>query len=254
MCDLRCPKRKLNVPTLPALIEEPTPTLNKMKCQVLHYNGMAGVTSWHNIYLRGVSRYIDMQGFHVVGLGASAGGHQALREFFGNLPHPSEMSFVVVTHLRRDHFSILDRIISKFTRMPVVRITGGEIIKANHVYVMPENVNVQVRRRTLFLRPRGEDHKIHKPIDVFFQSLAEDTREKAVGIIFSGMGNDGFEGAQAIHHHGGMVLVQDPRSTEFKSMPESIIKDDSPDVILPPSELASRLTLLISEKRSVENR
>lgn len=195
-----------------------------------------------------------MEGFHLVSLGASAGGHHALREFFENLPHPPGMSFVVVTHLRRDHFSILDRIISRFTKMSVVRITGGEIIKVNHVYVMPENVNVQVRRGILFLRPRDEDRKVHKPIDVFFHSLAEDRREKAVGIIFSGMGNDGFEGVQAIHHYGGMVLVQDPRSTEFKSMPESIIKNDSPDVILPPAQLADRLMLLISEKGSVEKR
>jgi two-component system, chemotaxis family, protein-glutamate methylesterase/glutaminase len=190
-------------------------------------------------------------GFYIVGLGASAGGHQSLSEFFQHLPEEPGAAFVVVTHLLRDHFSILDRIISKHTRMTVVRMNGADIIRPNHVYVMPENVKVHVKNGTLFLTPREADEVLNKAIDLFFQSLGKDQRDKAIGIVFSGMGSDGFEGVQTIHQHGGMVLVQDPRSTDFKGMPETIINRDNPDVVLPPADLASELISLIHEKQSV---
>lgn len=211
---------------------------------------MAG--GYHSITLAYWIQSMEMQDFYLVGLGASAGGHQSLREFFENMPDQPGMSFVV-THLRRDHISILDQIISRYTRMAVVRMKGGDVIRVNHVYVMLENAQAEVKDGILVLKPRGVGDRLHKPIDIFFHSLARDRREKAVGIVFSGMGSDGFEGVQAIHENGGTVLVQDPRSTEFSSMPETIVKRDNPDVILPPAQLARELMLMLSERQSVEN-
>lgn len=194
---------------------------------------------------------MESNDFFVVGLGASAGGQQSLREFFQHLPEKPGAAFVVVTHLLRDHFSILDRIISRSTRMDVIRMTGIDKIQANCVYVMPENVKVQIDRGYLVLQPRSEDEILNKTIDHFFHSLGRGQGEKAVAIVFSGMGSDGLEGVQTIHEHGGMVLVQDPRSTDFKGMPESIIDRDNPDVVLPPAQLAVSLMSRIYEKQSV---
>ena len=197
---------------------------------------------------------MESREFFVVGLGASAGGQQSLREFFQHLPEQPGAAFVVVTHLLRDHFSILDQLISKSTRMNVIRLTGIDEIQPNHVYVMPENVKVQVQQGYLVLQPRLKDEILNKTIDHFFHSLGRDQREKAVAIVFSGMGSDGLEGVQTIHKNGGMVLVQDPRSTDFKGMPESITSRDSPDVVLPPAQLAAGLMSRIHEKQSVVRR
>jgi two-component system, chemotaxis family, protein-glutamate methylesterase/glutaminase len=192
--------------------------------------------------------------FYVVGIGASAGGQHALKEFFLNLPTSPGIAFVVVTHLLRDYRSILDTILSRFTSMHVVRMKGGDIIRPNTVYVMPENVKVYVKNGSLILKPREQDYLINKTIDEFFHSLGEDQKDKAVAIVFSGMGTDGIEGVKTIHEFGGTVLVQDPASTTFKSMPDTIIKEDHPDRVLPPAELAHNLIRIISEKekQSVE--
>jgi chemotaxis response regulator CheB len=193
---------------------------------------------------------MQLKEFYVVGLGASAGGHQSLKEFFLNLPEQPGAAFVVVTHLLRNHFSILDQMISKFTGMRVVRIAGGEQILPNHVYVMPEKVKVEIRSNRFILRSRLSEEVVNKTIDTFFHSLGKEMGRRAVGIVFSGMGSDGYEGVQTIHKHGGIVLVQDPHSAEFKGMPETIINRNSPDAVLPPSELASGLMSLILESKS----
>ena len=197
---------------------------------------------------------MDLNQFFVVGLGASAGGHQSLKDFFQHLPEHPGAAFVVVTHLLRSHYSVLDRIISKYTRMTVIRMSGIDTIRPNHVYVMPENVKVQVQKGKLVLQPRPPDEVLNKTIDFFFESLGNDLQNRAVAIVFSGMGSDGFEGIQTIHKHGGLVLVQDPRSTNFKGMPETVINGNSPDVVLPPSELASSLMSVISEKKQSATR
>lgn len=189
--------------------------------------------------------------FYIAGIGASAGGHQALREFFQHLPEVTGVAFVVITHLLRGHVSILDQIVSKYTNMKVHRMEGTDTLRPDRVYVMPENVIAEIANGTLVLRPRPADQIVNKSIDIFFHSLAEECREKAIAIIFAGMGSDGLKGARSIHKHGGTVLVQDPTSTPFKSMPDSIINHDNPDVILPPAEMASRLLSVLVEKKAV---
>lgn len=186
--------------------------------------------------------------FFVVGVGASAGGHEALRDFFLSLPPNPEVAFVIVTHILRSHPSKLHSILSKYTSMKVVRIKGREMVKPNHVYVLPENASVTIKQGILFLSPRTNEEIINNMIDKFFRSLAVDQKEKAVGIIFSGMDSDGAIGAEIIHQHGGTVLVQEPGSTVFNSMPWAAITTDNPDEILPPSTLGKKLVEILRSK------
>jgi len=188
--------------------------------------------------------------FYVVAIGASAGGHDALKQFFSHIPSDTGMAFVVVTHLLRTHESILPRILSRFTTMPVVKMKGVDLLKPNTVFVLPENARAGVKNGMLMLKPRQEDEIINKIIDEFFHSLAEDQGEKSIAIVFSGMGTDGSEGIQSIHEYGGIVLVQEPHSTAFKSMPDAAIQRDHPDKVLPPAKMAENLLRIVEEKKS----
>jgi two-component system, chemotaxis family, protein-glutamate methylesterase/glutaminase len=185
---------------------------------------------------------------YVAGIGASAGGHQALKDFFSNIPEGSGIAFCVVTHLLRGHQSILDIIISRFTNMRVRRMKGNDIVQPDTVYVMPENMKAYIRNGCLHLKRRADDELVNRTVDEFLISLAEDQKENAIGIIFSGMGDDGALGVQHIHELGGIVLVQDPQSTAFKSMPENAIKQDHPDQILSPALLAKTIVEEIARK------
>jgi two-component system, chemotaxis family, protein-glutamate methylesterase/glutaminase len=185
---------------------------------------------------------------YVVGLGASAGGLDALKSFFLHLPPSPGMAFVVVTHLLRDHKSVLSKILSEFTNLQVQRMKGIDILQPDVVYVLPENAKVLVKNGTLALTPRGREEVLNNTIDLFFESLAAEFKEHAVAIVFSGMGTDGMEGVKTIHEFGGTVLVQDPESTTFKSMPQAAIKNNHPEGVLPPEELARQLTTIIRDK------
>lgn len=188
---------------------------------------------------------MNYKSFYIAGIGASAGGHDALEEFFRNIVHTAPVAYVVITHLLRDHTSVLDKIISRFSDLPVHRMKGFDLVLPGNIYVMPENVKVFIRQGALILKPRGEDEVINKNIDLFFHSLAEDQKEKAIGIVFSGLGTDGAEGVKTIHEFGGKVLVQEPHSSVFRSMPDAAIKRDSPDQILRPSELARYVSYMV---------
>ncbi|MBT1702897.1 chemotaxis protein CheB [Chryseosolibacter indicus] len=185
---------------------------------------------------------------YVVGIGASAGGHDALKSFFENLDDDLPAAYVVVTHLLRSHESQLDKIIARFTPMPVHRIKGITQVRRGEVYVLPENAEVKIKDGFLYLYPRRENEGINRAIDIFFESLAIDKKELAVGIIMSGMGYDGSDGAQKLFEYNGMVLVQEPASTKFNSMPWAAIMKDHPDYILPPKQLAGTIGKLIKEK------
>lgn len=192
----------------------------------------------------------DMPGksFYVAGIGASAGGLQAIREFFLNIPPEPGIAFCIVTHLLREHRSILDRIISGCTSMKVQRMKGADVIEPNNIYVMPEGAKAYIKNGCLYLKDRREEEIINRTVDEFFFSLAEDCRDHSIGIVFSGMGSDGAEGVKRIHESGGIVMVQDPSTTAYKSMPENAIRRDHPDQILPPAMLAQTILSEIARK------
>jgi len=179
--------------------------------------------------------------FFAAGIGASAGGLSALREFLKPIPANTGIAYVVVTHLRREHTSRLDELLVQHTSLPVCRLTSDTRLRPDHVYVLSENRMVTVKEGVLTIRERGEKEVLNNAVDIFFSSLAADFGEKAIGVILSGCGSDGLKGSKAIKDHGGFVMVQSPESARFTGMPETIVNEDHPVVKAPPEKLAAEL-------------
>ena len=179
--------------------------------------------------------------FPIVGIGASAGGLEALEQFFGSMPKDSGMAFVVIQHLDPNHKGMMPEILQRITEMKVINVTDGLKIKPNCVYVIPPNKSMSILKGALHLFEPIETHGLRLPIDLFFRSLADDLSEQSVGIILSGMGSDGSLGLKAIKEKGGIVLVQEPESAKFDSMPHNAIEAVTVDFIAPANELPSKL-------------
>lgn len=186
--------------------------------------------------------------FYVVGIGASAGGLDALERFFGNLPDGSGMAFIVVSHLDPNHVSIMPELIQKSTKMQLFQAKDGMVVEPNHVYVAPANWDLAILHGTIQLIEPLEAHGFRLPIDFFFKSLSADSGEKAICIILSGMASDGTAGLKAVKSELGMVMVQDPQSAKFDGMPSSAIKTGLADYILPPEEMPDQLIRYTSRK------
>jgi two-component system CheB/CheR fusion protein len=179
----------------------------------------------------------------VVGIGASAGGLAAFEAFFSGMPAATDpgMAFVLVQHLAPDHKSILADLIRRYTRMQVSEVEDGMPVLANCAYIIPPNRQMAFLNGRLELLEPSEPRGQRLPIDFFFRSLAQDQRERAIGIVLSGTGSDGTQGVRAIKGEGGMVMVQSPESTEFDGMPRSAIATGLVDWELPPAEMAAQL-------------
>lgn len=178
--------------------------------------------------------------FFVVGIGASAGGQAALKEFLKNMPASVNAAFVIVTHLSRDYKTNLHAILSGYTAMRVSLVEHGEQLEPGRIYVMPENVEVIVSDGRLFLEPRANT-PVNKAVDTFFESLAREIGEMAVAVVLSGGGTDGSQGVQHIHRHGGRVFVQAPLSSPMAGMPEASIAADHPVAVEDPAILAKSI-------------
>ncbi len=179
--------------------------------------------------------------FPIVGIGASAGGLEALTQFFENMPEDSGMAFVVIQHLDPNHVDLLPEILQKITRLKVVQATDQVNVKPNCVYVIPPNKSMSLLNGALHLFDPVESRGLRLPIDIFFRSLAEDRLEKSIGIILSGMGSDGSLGLKAIKEKNGMVLVQDPATAKFDGMPHSATEAVIADIVAPAKELPAKL-------------
>ncbi|TVQ11491.1 MAG: PAS domain S-box protein [Bacteroidetes bacterium] len=193
-----------------------------------------------------------------VGVGASAGGLEALEQFFRKMPPDSGLSFVVVQHLSPDYKSLMVELLSKHTMMQVQRAEDGMKIMPNCIYLIPPKKNMTIFHGTLFLTDKNLNHIINLPIDIFFRSLAEDYGDKSVGIILSGTGSDGTLGIRAIKGIGGMVMAQDDNSAKFDGMPRSAIATGMVDYILPAEKMPEELLKyvkhpLTSKARENEN-
>jgi len=186
--------------------------------------------------------------FYVVGIGSSAGGLEALERFFGNMSESSGMAFIVVSHLDPNHISIMPEILQKSTKMKLFQAEDGMVVEPNHVYVAPANRDLAILHGTIQLIEPPEGHGFRLPIDIFFKSLSADLGEKAICIILSGMAFDGTEGLKAVKSELGMVMVQDPKSAKFDSMPSSAVKTGLADYILSPEEMPDQLIKYTSQK------
>lgn len=184
--------------------------------------------------------------FYAVGIGASAGGHQALYEFFENLPPIPRTAFFIVAHLARDHRSILDRIMARHTEMPVVRAVNRMEVRAGTVYVLAEGMMMELEGNMVKVRRRTPSETINRAVDIFFSPLALAYADRAIGIVLSGAGCDGSEGAIRITEHGGRVLVQAPTSSAYASMPTAVIDKDHPVAIRRPADLAKKLSGMVA--------
>jgi len=179
--------------------------------------------------------------FPIVGLGASAGGLEALEQFLGHVPKGCGLSLVVVQHLDPTHKGILVELLQRNTTMPVVQIKDRMKIEPNHVYVIPPNKDLSILHGVLHLLEPAAPRGLRLPIDFFFRSLADDQRERSIGVILSGMGSDGTLGLRAIKEKAGAVFVQTPASAKFDSMPRMAIDAGLADVIAPAEELACKI-------------
>ncbi len=179
----------------------------------------------------------------IVGIGASAGGVSALSHFFANVPRRSGMAFVIVTHLNPNRESQLHTVLSRQTEMPVKIAQDDELVEADTVYVMPERATLQIKDGRLLLNVLELDARAHKPIDIFFGSLAEDQKENAAAIVLSGGDGDGTIGVKIIKEHGGVTFAQtangDPPLNP--EMPESAIAAGFVDFAIPASAMPEKL-------------
>lgn len=178
----------------------------------------------------------SLDDFFVVGIGASAGGIQALESFFAHLPDQPNAAFVVVQHLSPDFKSMMTEILQRHTAMTVHQIDDGTVIKERTVYVLPPGKNAVIQNRKLHLLARPGH--LNYPINLFFESLAKDFAERAIAVVLSGGGSDGTGGLQSVSRAGGVALVQSPETAQFGSMPINAISSGFVDKILSPKELA----------------
>jgi two-component system CheB/CheR fusion protein len=178
----------------------------------------------------------------LVGLGASAGGLDAFKSFFANMPPKSGMAFVLVQHLDPHHKSLLVEILSNHTEMPVVQAADGMPVAADHVFVIPPNAVLTIEAAALRVSTPAPPREHRKPIDMFFASLAQDQAEKAVCIILSGSGSDGSQGLKAIKEHGGFTLAQAGfDETALLGMPSSAAATGLVDEVMPVEQMPARL-------------
>jgi two-component system CheB/CheR fusion protein len=180
--------------------------------------------------------------FPIVALGASAGGLEAVSEFLAAVSSLEGMAYVVVQHLDPDHKSLLPEIWARKTRFPVLAIQNDGVIEPGHVYVIPPNTTLSIEDDRFKLAPRQPGR--HHPVDVLFNSLAENRGDAAIGIVFSGGDSDGALGVRAIKQSGGITFAQEPSSARFPSMPVSAIETGCVDFVLPPAEIARALERL----------
>lgn len=179
--------------------------------------------------------------FPIVAIGASAGGLEALEQFLTNVNIESGMAYIVIQHLDPKSKGMLPELLQRMTTLPVVQIKSSTKVRPNHIYVIPPNKDLSVLHGRLHLLEPVAAHGLRLPIDFFFRNLADDIFSQAIGVILSGMGSDGTLGISAIKENGGLVLVQDPATAKFDSMPRNAISTSLVDIIASADQLPSRI-------------
>jgi PAS domain S-box-containing protein len=177
----------------------------------------------------------------IVGVGASAGGLEAFTQLLRALSPDTGMAFVLVQHLEASHESMLTKLLSSATKMPIAEVTQGVRVEPNHVYIIPPNADLQISGGMLQIALRKAPKGHHLPIDHFFRSLAEDKGSGAIGIILSGTASDGTLGLKAIKAQGGITFAQDPRTAKFDGMPTNAISAGCVDFVQAPEAIAAEI-------------
>lgn len=179
--------------------------------------------------------------FPIIGIGASAGGLEALELFFKNIPGNIGFAYVVIQHLDPNYVGMMPELLQRTTKLKVFQTKDNTPIKPNHIYIIPPNKSMSILNGNLHLFEPVELRGLRLPIDYFFRSLADDLGGKSIGVILSGMGSDGSLGVKAIKEQNGIVLVQDPQNAKFDGMPQSAIKAVTVDILAQADELHDKL-------------
>ncbi|AOW75816.1 hypothetical protein A3Q34_02455 [Colwellia sp. PAMC 20917] len=178
---------------------------------------------------------------YVVGIGASAGGLEALESLFINMPFKTGMAFIVIQHLSPDYKSMMHELLARKTMIPIKVATDQIAIEADTIYLLPPKKEMIAANGKLYLTDRENTEVINLPINTFFRSMAETYQEKSIAIVLSGTGSDGTKGITKVHDSGGFVIAQQPESCKFDSMPQNAIKTNKVDSVLPPESMPDAL-------------
>jgi two-component system CheB/CheR fusion protein len=187
------------------------------------------------------SSHKEIPPFPIVGIGASAGGLEALEQFLRQVPENCGMAFVIIQHLDPTHIGIMPELLQRVTPMRVFQVKDRMRVKVNCVYVIPPNTDMSILHGVLHLFEPTERRGLRLPIDFFLRSLAEDRQSGSIGVILSGMGSDGTMGLRVIKEMGGLALVQEPASAKFDSMPRSAIIAGLADIVAPAEEMPGKI-------------
>lgn len=178
---------------------------------------------------------------HYIGIGASAGGLEAIQQFLDSMPADTGAAFVIVQHLSPDFKSMMLELLSKHTDMSIYNVEQDMRVAPNSIYLIPPKKTMIIKKGHLELMDKPQNSGLTLPIDIFFCSLAKDMQHKAIGIILSGTGSDGSQGIRALKEQDALIIAQEPDSAKFDGMPNSAIKTGTVDLILNPEEMGSKI-------------
>lgn len=188
---------------------------------------------------------------YLVGVGASAGGLDALSKFFQHAPKHEDISYVVIQHLSPNYKSLMDELLRKYTNMDVYIAENEMIVEPGNIYLIPPNHYLRVINGTLYLEEYKSRSILSTPIDVFFHSLGNDFANKSVAVILSGTGSDGTKGIKSVRENGGLIITQDEFSAQFDGMPMSAIFTGLVDHILTPEEMGKVIFKYVSKHKEI---
>ncbi len=178
----------------------------------------------------------------VIGIGASAGGLEALQEFLGGFYYPDiNAAIVIAQHLSPSYKSMLVQLLGRATRLEVVEVNNGISVETGKVYITPPDSEISIKNNTLYLNKPSIGAGPKPSIDVFFQSLANDKHDSAIGVILSGTGSDGANGIRAIKDVGGFTIAQEPQTAKYDGMPLAAIHTEKIDVVLSPDKMGEEI-------------
>lgn len=196
-----------------------------------------------------VEMYQNENLFHIVGIGASAGGLEAFSNFIKAIPANTGMAYVIVQHLDPNHESLLTELLQKVSSISVTEVSDNIKIEPDHIYVIPSNKIMVISEGSLQLTPRPKPNRKDRnlPVDIFFTSLAIEYQSYAIGVVLSGTGSDGTLGLKAIKDNGGITFAQDEKSSAYQNMPLSAIEAGVVDFVLPPDKIPPKILELTQQ-------
>ena len=178
----------------------------------------------------------------IVAVGASAGGLEALKSFFENVSEDGTTAYIIIQHLSPDYKSMMGELLKRKTHLPIIEVSDGMEVKPGFIYLIPPVNNLFIKGSNLHLSEKPKNQSLNLPIDMFFESLAREKKEKSIGVILSGTGSDGTRGARAIKENDGMIMVQEPSEAQFDGMPKSAISTGLVDYVLPVERMGEEIS------------